>query len=170
MVSMKILSPPVNTPDIADGAVTEAKIADGAVTSSKIGTGAVITDKLADGAVTTAKIADGAVTEVKTTGVAPTKQSVDHTSTSYTLDAGAEESLASVSGQGSASILFAGDGDGTFKVRVYVDGTMEDEFPTNERRIGIYAFASSLEVRLYNPGTASATGTSSSFNLRGVAR
>jgi len=55
---------PIQSGDIADGAVTTAKLADGAVTTAKI----------ADSAVTTAKIADGAVTDAKITGpISPSK-------------------------------------------------------------------------------------------------
>jgi len=55
---------PIQTGDIADGAVTSPKIADGAVTTTKI----------ANGAVTTAKIADGAVTDAKISGpISPSK-------------------------------------------------------------------------------------------------
>jgi len=68
-----LLVPPINTNDIADGAVTDAKLADGAVTSTKIATGAVSTDHIADGAVTDAKLADGAVTDAKIVSVSPSK-------------------------------------------------------------------------------------------------
>ena len=47
---------------VADSAVTSAKIADGAVSSEKIINGAVTSDEIADGAVGTQKIEQGAVT------------------------------------------------------------------------------------------------------------
>jgi len=152
MPSMKIARLPISTADIEDLAITTAKLADLAVSTAKI----------ADAAVTTAKVA---------TGVMSSKIEGDHTSASYTLAAGEEVSLIGpISGNGSAVILFSGDGDGTFNMRVYIDGAMEEEFPTNEPRIGIYSFTTSIEVKLYNPTGASATATSSSCNLRGVAR
>jgi hypothetical protein len=88
------------------------------------------------------------------------------------LNAGAEQEITSLSGHGAVSVLFKGDGDGAFKVRVYVDGatTAEDEFSTNEVRVGVYAFSTSLSIKLYNPSTSSVTGTSTSFGLRGVMR
>ena len=51
----------VQTAEIEDGAVTEAKLASSAVTESKIASGAVTEAKLASGAVTSAKIADGTI-------------------------------------------------------------------------------------------------------------
>jgi len=60
-----LLTPPVQTADISDGAITTAKIADGAVTTAKLASGAVTTDKIADGAVSETKIADGAVSTAK---------------------------------------------------------------------------------------------------------
>jgi hypothetical protein len=102
-------------------------------------------------------------------GTLSSRVSLDHTSTSFTLAGGAEASIATVSGNGTATILFAGNGAGVFNMRVYVDGVLEDSFPSNEQRIGVYSFTTSLEVRVHNPGAA-ATSTSSSFNIRGVAR
>lgn len=97
--------------------------------------------------------------------------SLDHTSTSYTLGAGSEATIHSISGKvGFCTILFDGNGDGTFRMRVYVDGALDDDFYTNETRIGHYSFSSSLEVRIYNPTTSSATRTSSGYTLRGLAR
>ena len=52
---------PVETADIADGAVTGAKIASSAVTSAKIDSSAITTAKIANGAVTSAKLADGVI-------------------------------------------------------------------------------------------------------------
>lgn len=53
---------PVQTEDIADGAVTAEMLADDAVTMEKLADGSVTEDKLADGAVTTDKLGVGAVT------------------------------------------------------------------------------------------------------------
>jgi hypothetical protein len=55
-------------------------------------------------------------------------------------------------------------------MRVYIDGTLEESFPTNEARVGTYSFTTSIEIRVQNPTGSSATQTSSSFNLRGVSR
>lgn len=151
MPSKKVVLAPITTTMLADGCVTTAKLADGSVTTAKI----------ADANVTAAKLA---------TGIISSRITFDHTSASYTLAAGAESSIISISGNGHADILFAGDGDGVFNMRVYIDGTLEEGFPTNESRVGTYSFTSSIEVRIYNPTTASATQKSSSFNLRGVSR
>jgi hypothetical protein len=149
--SIRLARLPITTADIADGAVT--------------------TPKIADLAVSTAKLADAAVTPAKVgAGVMSSRILKDHMKASYTLDAGGEESIYSASGNGSAAILFAGDGDGAFRMRVYVDGELDDEFPTDEARVSIHGFTSSLEVRVYNPAASPATATSSSFNLSGVAR
>jgi len=94
-----------------------------------------------------------------------------HSITSYTLDPGAELSLISFSGfNGSVSMLFRGDGDGIFEIRIFLDATLEESFPTNERRIGIYSFTNSIDIRLRNPTATIATQTSQSFDLRGVSR
>jgi len=96
---------------------------------------------------------------------------LNHTSTSYTLAAGAEATIDAITGKvGFCTIMFDGNGDGVFRMRVYVDGVLDDDFPTNETRIGHYSFASSLEVRIYNPTGGSATQTSSGYTLRGLAR
>jgi hypothetical protein len=141
---------------LSDGCVTTPKIADGALSADATGRA-----KMADGFVVAAKVG---------TGVMSSRITADHTSASYTLGAGAETSIVSISGNGHADILFAGDGDGVFNMRVYIDGTLEESFPTNEARIGTYAFTTSIEVRVQNPTGASATQTSSSFNLRGASR
>lgn len=156
MPSKRVVLAPITTDMIADGAITTPKLADGVLSADAAGR---------------AKMADGFLTEAKcASGVLSSRITTDHTSTSYTLGAGAEASIVSFSGNGHADILFAGDGDGVFRMRVYIDGTMEEEFPTNEARVGTYAFTTSIEVRVQNPTAASATQTSSSFNLRGVAR
>ncbi len=171
VTTAKLADGAVVTAKLADGAVVTAKIADSAITTPKLADGAVTTTKLADLAVTTPKIADGAVTPAKVgSGVMSSRISIDHTKANYTLGAGAETTLATVSGNGAVSVLFHGDGDGVFMIRVYVDGVKEEEFYTNESRIGIYAFTTSLVIKLYNPTTASATQSSTSFSLRGVAR
>ncbi len=97
--------------------------------------------------------------------------SLNHTSSSFTLPAGGEAVIDSITGKvGFCTIMFDGNGDGVFRMRVYVDGVLDDEFATNETRIGHYSFASSLEVRIHNPTTGSATQTSSGYTLRGLAR
>lgn len=95
---------------------------------------------------------------------------IDHTKASYTLGAGGSTTLAFITGVGSTTILFSGDGDGVFRIRIFIDGsaTPAEEFPTNEARISIHSFTSRLDIVLYNPGAASATASSASFNLRGV--
>jgi len=55
-------------------------------------------------------------------------------------------------------------------MQVLIDGVVEDEFLTNESRVGAYSFSSSIEVRVYNSGVALAGQTSSSYNLRGKIR
>ena len=65
VTSAKIATGAVTTEKIADGAVTEAKLANSAVTTSKIADGAVTGAKLADSSVSTSKIVDGAVTTAK---------------------------------------------------------------------------------------------------------
>ncbi len=57
--------PAINTNDIVDGAVTDAKLADNAVVTSKINDGAVTNVKLEDNAVTASKIDDNAVVTSK---------------------------------------------------------------------------------------------------------
>jgi len=191
MPSKRVVLAPITTDMLADGCVTTAKLADGClsadavgrakmadgfVTAAKIGDGQITTSKLADGCLSAdaagrAKMADGFITATKcASGVLSSRITADHTSTNYTLGAGAEASIVSFSGNGHADILFAGDGDGTFNMRVYIDGTLEESFPTNEPRIGTYAFSSSIEIKVHNPTTSSTTKTSSSFNLRGVSR
>ena len=77
---------PVETADIADGAITMPKLADSAVTTSKIEDGAITTPKLADSAVTTGKIADYAVTTPKLdTGAVTTEKLADSAVTTEKL-------------------------------------------------------------------------------------
>lgn len=141
MPSLKLLVPPVTADMIAAGAITTEKLADGAVVPAKVGA-----------------------------GVMSSKISFDHTKTTYILNAGAETTIYSFSGNGAVVVLFQGDGDGTFKIRIYVDGTQEDEFSTNEPRVATYSFGSSIAIRLYNPTTSGQEKSSVSFGLRGVAR
>ena len=56
---------PIETSELADGAVTNAKLADSAVSPAKIENNAIITEKIMDLQVTSAKLANGAVTETK---------------------------------------------------------------------------------------------------------
>jgi hypothetical protein len=96
--------------------------------------------------------------------------SFDHTSSPFSLGAGEELTLFSARGLGSSTIIFRGDGDGVFEVRVFVDGALEDSFPTNEARVGSYTWTNSLDVRLRNPTTSVLTQSSSGFNVRGLMR
>lgn len=67
-----------NGSDIVDGTIGTAKISDGAVTNGKIATGAVATSNIAGGAVTTGTIADGAVSATKISdGAVTTNKVVD---------------------------------------------------------------------------------------------
>jgi len=62
----------IDTEELVDGSVTEAKLASSAVSSSKLGSSSVIENKIATNAVTTTKILDGAVTSAKlANGVIP---------------------------------------------------------------------------------------------------
>jgi len=100
----------------------------------------------------------------------PTPYSYDISSSSYTVDAGAETTLLSKSGEGFVNILYQGDGSADLSIRVYVDGSLDDEFSCDEIRVGTYAFNSSIEVKLYNPGTSSVTGNCPTSNVRGWVR
>jgi len=141
MPSIKILAPPITEADIADGAVTTSKIADGAVTPEKCADGVLI----------------GTI-------------AFDHTAKSYTLDAGAESTIVNITGVGAVTVLYAGDGDSNISVRVYVDGSLDDEIPCNESRVGIYSFTGSVTINAYNPGTVTVTATVTTFYVRGVYR
>jgi len=94
--------------------------------------------------------------------------SFDHAIRDYTLDPKAETTIVSIRALGHVDIIWEGNGDGVFLIRVYVDGIMEEEFYTNESRIGTYAFDESFEVRLYNPLDVVATQKSMSHSIRGV--
>src|SRR5690606_28394635 len=65
ITSDKILDGTVQTDDLADASVSEAKIANDAVTTSKVADENITDDKLASDAVSTTKIADDAVTSEK---------------------------------------------------------------------------------------------------------
>ena len=103
-------------------------------------------------------------------GLITDPQKADHKSASYTLGAGAETEVASLAGNGLANIIFDGDGDGIFNMRVYSDGVLEDEFPTNWAGMTACAQATLLEIRIHNPTLATATQTSSSFRIRAIGR
>lgn len=94
--------------------------------------------------------------------------SENHSKTNYTLNAGAEQSLITVSGKGFVTVLYSGDGDGVFKLRIYVDGTLDETIATNEARVGAYTFNSSLEIKIYNPADSQDTKSSETFYIRGV--
>jgi hypothetical protein len=94
----------------------------------------------------------------------------DHAKQSFTLDATAEQTLLSVKGVGLVIVKLAGDGDGKFAVRVYVDGDVEGEFATNVQVVETYAFDSSFELRLFNPASTSQSASSETIRLRGLAR
>jgi len=94
--------------------------------------------------------------------------SFDHAVRSYTLDPKEETTIVSIRVIGHVDIIWEGDGDGVFLIRVYVDGKLEEEFYTDESRVGTYAFERSFEVRLYNPLNVIATQTSMSHSIRGV--
>jgi len=100
----------------------------------------------------------------------PTPYSYDVPSSSYTVGAGAETTLLSESGEGYVTVLYQGDGSADLRIRVYVDGSLDDEFPCNETRVGAYSFASSIEIRLYNPSASSVTGNCPTSNVRGWMR
>ena len=103
-------------------------------------------------------------------GLITDPQRANHISAPYTLGAGAETEITSLTGNGLANIAFDGDGDGIFNMRIYADEILEDEFPTNWGGMAIYASATSLSVRLHNPMTATATQTSTSFKIKVIMR
>jgi len=94
--------------------------------------------------------------------------SYNHTARDYTLNPKAEASIVTIRALGHVDIIWKGDGDGIFMMRIYVDGVKEEEFPTNETRIGTYAFKKSFEVKVYNPLDVIKTQTSMSHSIRGV--
>ena len=97
-------------------------------------------------------------------------QKADHKSALYTLAAGAEIEIISLTGNSLANIISEGDGDGIFNMRIYANGILEDEFPTNWRGIAACAPVTSLSVRLHNPTAAVTTQTSTSLRIRAIMR
>jgi hypothetical protein len=95
---------------------------------------------------------------------------IDRPKAIFVLGAGEEKVVDSVHGTCYCTVFFDGDGDGASRVRVYVDGRLEDDFPTNEARVGFYACSSSLEIKIYNPTPSIASQTSTSYSLRGLLR
>jgi len=65
VTNAKLANSAVATRNIVDRVITTEKIAYSAITTTELADGAVTTAKLANGAVTTAKLADGAVTTAK---------------------------------------------------------------------------------------------------------
>jgi len=106
--------------------------------------------------------------ELRPPVVAFRSYSFDHAVRDYTLGPRAEVTIVSIRAVGHVDIIWEGDGDGTFLMRVYIDGRLEEEFYTDEARFGTYAFESSFEIRLYNPLDITATHTSMSHSVRGV--
>lgn len=94
----------------------------------------------------------------------------DHSKQLFTLDAIAEQTLFSAKGAGLVVVELAGDGDGVFRIRIYTDGNIGDEFPTNKAITRAYAFDSSFELRLFNPSNTSQTASSETIRLRGLVR
>jgi len=94
----------------------------------------------------------------------------DHVKQLFTLGAVAEQSLFSVKGIGLVVVELAGDGDGVFTLRIYVDGSVEDALPTNRSITRAYSFDNGFELRLYNPSGTSQTASSETIRLRGLVR
>jgi len=94
----------------------------------------------------------------------------DHTKQLYTLDANYEQTLFSARGAGIVVVELAGDGDGVFTLRIYIDGSVEDAFPTNRVITRAYSFDSGFEIRLYNPAGTLQTASSETIRLRGLVR
>jgi len=94
----------------------------------------------------------------------------DHSKQLYTLSANYEQTLFSAKGAGLVVVELAGDGDGVFTLRVYVDGNVEDAFPTNRVITRAYSFDSGFEIRLYNPAGTLQTASSETIRLRGLVR
>jgi len=94
--------------------------------------------------------------------------SFDHVIVGYKLDPKVETTIVSIHAVGHVDVVWEGDGDGTFLIRVYIDGKLEEEFYTEEERVGTYAFERSFEIKLYNPLDVTTTRTSMSFSVRGL--
>jgi hypothetical protein len=94
----------------------------------------------------------------------------NHSKQLFTLDAIAEQSLFSVRGAGIVVVELYGDGDGVFRVRIYTDGSIEDEFPTSKAITRAYSFDSSFDLRLFNPLNATRSASSETIRLRGLVR
>jgi len=84
---------------------------------------------------------------------------------SETYTAGEEKVKLSITAKGSTTIIFEGDGDAAIEMRVYIDGTMEQSFPANQRNVVTSGFNTSLEVRSY--AAAAVTAKFSSFHAAG---
>ena len=97
----------------------------------------------------------------------PQLVSYDHTKETYIIDSGSSVTITSITGSGYVSIIYYGDGDGNFTLRINIDGNYEDEIPTNEKRIGVYTFNNVLSIELYNPATVTGTYSSMSLSVRG---
>lgn len=69
---------------------------------------------------------------------------------------------------GTTNVIFGGDGYEGFYVRVYEDDELSDEFPANEKRLGVYAFSSSFRIALYNPSSSPIRGLKTGFTIRGL--
>src|SRR5690606_3874065 len=90
ITSDKILDGTVQTDDLADASVSEAKIANDAVTTSKVADENITADKLASNAVSTTKIADDAVTSEKILdGTVQTEDLADELITNQKISDGA---------------------------------------------------------------------------------
>jgi len=92
----------------------------------------------------------------------------DHIARDYTLNPRKQATIVTIRAIGHVDIIWEGDGDGVFLMRVYVDGILEEEFYTDESRVGTYAFDKSFEVKVYNPLDVTATHTSMSHSIRGM--
>ena len=57
--------PPLETQNIADGAVTASKIDEGAIVTVKLADGSVTSAKILDGSITTVDLMDGSITSIK---------------------------------------------------------------------------------------------------------
>ena len=109
---------PVATADIADGAVTSAKILDGTIATADLADDAITSVKIADDAVITAAMADNAVTSAIVDHDVQTKSGT----TSVTLSSTAVSTYVKHSGTGTLSIG-AGQYDGQ-TINITTTGTM----------------------------------------------